>query len=112
MGEKRLQGFFEQFLKKDSLFLNKKIIQANYTPEQIYHRDQQIQFIAHVLAPSLKQEKPSNLFIYGKTGTGKTLTIRYTLQQIQAVAQQETIPIKIIYLNCKLRKVADTEYRL
>ncbi|HDD70699.1 MAG TPA: AAA family ATPase, partial [Candidatus Woesearchaeota archaeon] len=47
-----------------------------------------------------------------KTGTGKTLTTKYTSQQMQEVAKQKNIPLKIIFVNCKLKKIADTEYRL
>jgi len=50
--------------------------------------------------------------VYGKTGTGKTLTIQYTKNQIEQLAESKKISIKIIYLNCKLKKIADTEYRL
>jgi cell division control protein 6 len=68
--------------------------------------------IAEVLAPSLKMDRPSNLFIYGKTGTGKTVCVRYTLNKIKEIADQRSIPLRFVYLNCKLKKVADTEYRL
>jgi len=57
-------------------------------------------------------EKPSNIFIYGKTGTGKTLSMRYLADQMITLADNKRIPLKIIYLNCKLKKIADTEYRL
>ena len=112
MAKKGLTNFFENFLKQESFFTDKKILQSTYVPEEISHRDEQINQIASILAPSLKLDKPSNLFIYGKTGTGKTLTVKYTTKQLSELAQQKGIPLKIIYLNCKLNKVADTEYRL
>ncbi len=103
---------FEKFLSNNSIFSNKNILQANYTPENIPHRDSEIEQIAKILAPALKLNKPSNLFIYGKTGTGKTLSAIHTTNQIQQMAQEMQIPVKIIYVNCKLKKIADTEYRL
>ncbi|MBN2111724.1 orc1/cdc6 family replication initiation protein, partial [Candidatus Woesearchaeota archaeon] len=78
----------------------------------IDHRDVEIKNIVNILAPSLRLEKPSNIFIYGKTGTGKTLSIKYVLNHINETAQKRDIPIKTIYLNCKLKKIADTEYRV
>jgi len=108
----KLGDFFEKFINKESIFINKKVLQSNYIPESIFHRDEQINNIAGILAPSLKLERPSNLFIYGKTGTGKTLTITYVTNQIKELASQKDIPVKIFYLNCKLKKIADTEYRL
>jgi len=112
MTQKGLGGFFEKYLEKDSLFLNKKVLQGTYTPESLLHRDEEIKKIAEILAPSLKKEKPSNLFIYGNTGTGKTASIKYTATQILNIASQKNIPLKMLYINCKLKRVADTEYRL
>ncbi len=112
MGESGLNIFFENFLKKESLFLEKKALQNSFIPEKLPHREDQINLLAHTLAPALKQERPSNIFIYGKTGSGKTLTVRYTAAGLLAVAQKENIPLDIVYVNCKLNRTADTEYRL
>ncbi len=112
MKEKGLVDFFEKYLEKKPVFKNKAVLQSNYTPGQIFHRDEQIQQLANMLAPVLRGEKPSNVFIYGKTGTGKTLTVKYTTQQLLTISKQKNIPVKVIYLNCKLKKLADTEYRI
>lgn len=108
----KLNKFFEEYLEKEPLFLNKQALQSNFTPLTISHRDEQIEQIANILAPCLRLEKPSNLFIYGKTGVGKTVSVKFTTEKIKEVAKQKNIPLEIIYLNCKLKKVADTEYRL
>lgn len=109
---KNLSVFFEDFLVKDPIFLNKSFLQSNYTPDDIPHRDEQIHYIANVLAPALRGERPSNLFLYGKTGTGKSVCSQFVINQIQKTADEKKIPIKTYYLNCKLKRVADTEYRL
>jgi len=112
MIKKSLTSFFEEFLYKESLFVDRSILSSSYTPQTIYHRDKEINKIANILAPALKQEKPSNLFIYGNTGTGKTLTVKHVIDNMEEVSRNKNIPLKIIYTNCKLKKVADTEYRL
>jgi len=112
MVQKGLTGFFEKYLTKESIFGDRKVLQSNYMPDIITHRDNQISEIANILAPVLKLEKPSNLFLYGKSGTGKTLSIKYVTNQMSQVALQRNLPIKIFYINCKLKRVADTEYRL
>ena len=94
-----------------SLFKNKQMLQANYTPETIPHRDKYIEQIASILAPSLLGQKTSNLFIYGKTGTGKTLSIQHVSNELTKRVQESKI-LRVEYLNCKLKKVADTEYRI
>jgi len=107
-----LQKMFEDFLNKSSIFINKEALTIKYTPETIPHRDAQISQVAQIMAPALRLEKPSNLFIYGKTGSGKTICVKHVCSQLELVAQSKKIPLKIIYVNCKMRKVADTEYRL
>jgi len=112
MKKESLSNFFEDFLNKESIFLNKQALQSSFTPETIPHRDLEIKQIADILAPSLKLEKPSNLFIYGKTGTGKTLTTKHITNNLSKISKEKNIPLRTIYLNCKLKRVADTEYRL
>jgi len=107
-----LTDYFEQFLEKETIFRNKKVLQANYIPDTIPHRKKQIEFVASILAVSLRHEKPSNLFIYGKTGTGKTTVIQHVSESLIKTAVDKQIPVKTIYVNCKLKKIADTEYRI
>lgn len=115
----KLNKLFDSFAKA-SLFKDKFVLQANYTPETIPHRDEQIEQIARVLAPALKGERISNLFCYGKTGTGKTLSVRYVQNEMLKRKNQltkdnlnkESNILRIEYINCKLKKVADTEYRI
>ncbi len=112
MKKQKLTNFFEDFLKKDEIFSNKKILQISYLPDTIQHRGEQIEEIQNILAPVMKLERPSNLFIYGKTGTGKTVSIKYIINQLKEAAEKVDKPIKTIYINCKLKRVADTEYRI
>ncbi len=107
-----LESFFEDFLHKESLFVDRSALLSSYIPETINHRDNEIKKIANILAPALKREKPSNLFVYGNTGTGKTLVVKHIAENIASVAGKKNIPLKYIYVNCKLKRVADTEYRL
>ena len=108
----QLTNFFENFLKKEPLFSNKRALQGNYLPEEVPYRIEQINQVASILAPMLRNEKPSNVFIYGLTGTGKTLVVKHVTNNILDIAAKNKIDIKVTYINCKLKKVADTEYRL
>lgn len=111
MNEK-LTSFFEQYLQKESIFKEKSVLLSSYTPAIIPHRDVETEKIASILAPALKLEKPSNLFLYGATGTGKTVVINYITSKMAEISQKSSNNLKIYNINCKLKKVADTEYRL
>ncbi len=52
------------------------------------------------------------MFVYGKTGTGKTLSVQYVSDEILKKSEELGVDVKFEYLNCKLKKVADTEYRV
>lgn len=110
--KKSLTVFFEDYMKKESIFVNKKVLQESYTPETIPHREEHIEELANILAPMLRMEKPSNVFMYGKTGSGKTLVANYVTQNLLKIAEKNKLPVKMIYLNCKMKQTADTEYRL
>ena len=78
----KIDKIFDNYVGS-SLFLNKGVLQANYSPETIPHRQEQIESIAGILAPALKGEKVSNLFLYGNTGTGKTLSVQHVGNRIK-----------------------------
>ncbi len=108
----KLDKIFDS-VSKNNIFKNKSVLQTNHTPGSISHRDEQIEAVASILAPSLRGDRVSNLFVYGKTGTGKTLCVQYVTDEIsKRVRDSGEDFLKVIYINCKLKKVADTEYRI
>jgi len=107
-----LDNIFDSF-NHPKIFKDKSVLQHSYRPEEISYRDEQIKQIASILAPVLRSEKPSNLFLYGKTGTGKTISILYIKDELlKRFPQDSDSSLRIEYLNCKLKKVSDTEYRI
>ncbi|NCO11854.1 AAA family ATPase, partial [Candidatus Pacearchaeota archaeon] len=108
----KLDKIFDSFME-NTLFKDKRVLQVNYNPDTIPHRTDQIEAVASILAPSLRGDRVSNLFIYGKTGTGKTLSVQHVANEISRRTKQSNRDnLKIVYVNCKLKKVADTEYRI
>lgn len=112
MSQKTIQDLFTDYMNKQPIFSNKKALTISYTPEDVPHRDDQINQLGLILAPALKNDRPSNVFIYGATGTGKTLITTYVTNQLEIAATKAESDLHIMYVNCKMKRVADTEYRL
>ncbi|MFO8016639.1 MAG: orc1/cdc6 family replication initiation protein [Candidatus Woesearchaeota archaeon] len=109
---KGAKDYLETYMNRKSLFNDKSALQPNFFPKNVKHRENEVEQVTKILAPSLRMNKPSNIFLYGKTGTGKTLCAGHVADQIREIARKNSLPINIIYINCKLKKVTDTEYRL
>ena len=84
-------------------------MRPTYTPEILPHREREINNLASVLVPALRDETPSNVFIYGKTGTGKTAVTKYVGKELLNKGNEKGKKVNFIYINCE---VVDTQYRL
>ncbi|MBI2971145.1 MAG: orc1/cdc6 family replication initiation protein [Candidatus Aenigmarchaeota archaeon] len=112
MGSRQENLIFSQYLKQPTLFQDKDTLTANFIPSKIKHREQEIQQLSVTLAPALKGYTINNIFVYGTCGTGKTVCCKTVLQQLQDAAAANDKEIQTLYINCKMKRVADTEYRL
>jgi cell division control protein 6 len=107
--QQTLQNIFNNYVQeKTNFFRDRDTLSSDYIPEETPHRDEEMKNLASILAPTLRGAKSSNVFIYGKTGTGKTVITRYVTAELNKMNDK----IKIIYINCKMKRVSDTEYRL
>lgn len=100
---------FGHLLKSDGLFVNREAMRSTYMPEILPHREKEINELASVLVPALRRETPSNVFIYGKTGTGKTAVAKFVGKELLKKGEETGISVNFIYINCE---VVDTQYRL
>ncbi len=96
-----LQGIFQQGLQKPSVFLDRNIIMPHYTPKELPFREQQILEISGIISSSLAGQRPDNVFIYGKIGTGKTVTARHVLCQLEEFAGKNNSRVACAYINCR-----------
>jgi cell division control protein 6 len=100
---------FGHLLNNDGLFIDREAMRPTYTPSILPHREKEINEIASTLVPALRGETPSNIFIYGKTGTGKTAVTRYVGDELLRKGVEIGKHINFVYIDCE---VVDTQYRL
>jgi archaeal cell division control protein 6 len=104
-----LEAIFEKALSAPKLFRNHDALRSDYVPEHLPFRDEQISSVGQVLSPLLHSSKPSNLLIYGKTGTGKTAATKHVLSKLSATSKKNNVHATFVYSNVRM---AGTEYRV
>ncbi|WP_309492222.1 orc1/cdc6 family replication initiation protein [Candidatus Hecatella orcuttiae] len=109
MSVDKLEQLFEKYAGESSIFVNREVLRHDFVPKELPHREKEILRFASILAPSLKKMKCSNLFAYGKTGTGKTAVTRYVLERLVKKSEKRGEKVRICYTNCR---AAGTEYRV
>lgn len=102
-------GIFDKYLSDNHIFKDREVLRHSYRPHILPHRKPQIDLLASILAPAIQTETPSNILIYGKTGTGKTASVRYVGGELEQVSSRRGTICRIIHLNCE---VIDTQYRV
>jgi cell division control protein 6 len=102
-------GLFKKYLNNRRIFKNREVLRHSYRPHILPHRKPQIDELASILAPALNNETPSNILIYGKTGTGKTASVRYVGLELESASGVTGTRCRIVHLNCE---VIDTQYRV
>ena len=101
-----IDEIFQRAKQGRVLFRNRDALSTEYVPDKLPFRENQIGQIAQILAPALHGSKPSNVLLYGKTGTGKTAVARLVVEKLQS--QDASKQIATCYVNTR---IASTEYR-
>lgn len=85
---------------RNPIFKDKKPLDHRFLPDKLLHRDEQIRQIAKYWVDVLDGVTPSNVTLYGKTGTGKTAASKFAKEQLYEVALDENVFVKIEYIRC------------
>ncbi len=104
-----LDDVFDNFVNAANIFRNRDVLRHDYLPDKLPHREEQIRLLGATVAPVIKEERCSNVFIYGKTGTGKTAVTKYVMGHLENRAKQIGTHVKFCYVNCRM---TDSAYRV
>jgi len=82
--------------KETEIFKDERYLYPEFVPEKLPYRDSQIEEMASAFKPVLKGSRPHNLFVFGSSGTGKTVSVKFVLRQLEEFSSRA----KGLYLNC------------
>lgn len=95
-----MTNIFDQINTKDSIFKDKKPLDHRFLPNNLPHRTEQITEIAKHWIEALNNITPSDVTLYGKTGTGKTAAAKFAKAQLLEAARDKDVFIKVEYVRC------------
>lgn len=108
-GTEILNKIFDNMFSKNIIFRNRNALRHDHVPNHLPHRENEIKYIGEVIAPLLLHNKASNLFVYGKPGTGKTAVVRFVLNTLSKKANELKANIKCVMVNSRIE---GSEYRI
>lgn len=105
-----LDDIFDKFAKPDvQIFNDRNVLRATYIPESLPNREKEMKQLASIVGPVIAGGTPSNAFLYGKTGLGKTVVTKAVLNTLKRKVEELGKRVNIAYINCQL---VDTTYRV
>ncbi len=90
------ENIFAKKAKAHELLKDERFLYPEYVPERLPYRDAEIDSLVFALRPVLQGKRPQNVFVYGRSGTGKTATVRFVLNELQQYSDRA----KGLYINC------------
>ena len=98
---------FEKYILAGSLFKSdREMLRPSYLPKSLPHREKEIDQMAAIISTGLRGDRPSNVLVFGKTGTGKTATVKFIANEASR-AHSTGRHMEFVYVNCC---EADTNY--
>ncbi|ADQ68873.1 cell division control protein Cdc6 [Halogeometricum borinquense] len=100
----------DAFSVRENIFLQESLLDVCYVPgpDRIVGRNEEIRRLAGSLSPATVGDSPNNVFLYGKTGTGKSLCAKYATKRTVEAAVENDITVGRVVVDCSQE---DTETR-
>jgi cell division control protein 6 len=108
--EKQIQSLLKNTIIMNRRYLDDEQLDRNeqfQVLEEIFSldlRDTEIRELSSHFAPMFRGDHPVHLSLYGKTGTGKTVTMLYFLNMLQSICKKKKIEMRYIHLDLSTPK--------
>jgi len=91
-----MQNLFDDDAQECVLIRREEVLLPDYLPDELLHRSDELQAIADAVKPLLRKRDSDNLFIRGKSGTGKTSCAKFVMKQLS----EHSPNVLPVYVNC------------
>ncbi|RLF30203.1 MAG: cell division control protein Cdc6 [Thermoplasmata archaeon] len=81
------------------IFADRRALDPSFIPSRLPHREEEVERLVLDLSPAARGERPTNVLIYGKTGTGKTAVTRFVGR---ALNEESGGRAKYVHVNCEI----------
>ncbi len=105
-----LMAQFSDYIQKETVFKDRRYLSDAYIPDNVKYREQEIKEISTAMLPLLRNQKASNVLLLGYPGTGKTLSAKFFMKILNNFAVAKGLPVKTVYVNCRMHKAYSSEY--
>ena len=90
------------FQRDHQVFADAEPLDDSYEPEDIRERDEELDKYQRALQPIIDNRPTSNIFLYGKTGTGKTVATKFMLSHLEAdAAEYGDVNLSTAWVGCE-----------
>jgi len=98
-----IEDMLLEFDEQEGLIRDRSLLDPNYVVEEdrIVGRDEQLQKVTKMLRVALGDNRPPNLFLYGPSGTGKSLITKAVCKNISQICEARDICFGTIEVNCQ-----------
>ena len=97
-----MSDIIEDELMSSSVIKKLNVLDFDYVPETLIHRDEQLRFLAQMFKPLLSNTS-QNVVIKGPVGTGKTVIAKKFCTRLVNLARKQGKSIEYIHINCRKR---------
>ncbi len=91
-----MPNYFDGTTDEPRIIKREEVLLPDYLPDELLHRDSELQMLADSIKPLVQKKTSTNLFIHGCSGTGKTTCVKYILKQLSEYSSS-VLPV---YINC------------
>ena len=100
--------YFEDLLKKPTIFIDESKLEINYIPPKLPHREKELLLLSRLFLALFTNPNSISrrILITGKTGIGKSATVKLFGEMIEKVGQKRNVHIKYIHINCRKERTS------